>query len=149
MFGIGGIFTEALSDVTFRLAPLTETDTSEMLGEIKAKSLLGAFRGEKAANRDELTKTLMGLSRIGMEIPEISEIDINPLVITSGGSVVAVDALIVPGEKQVEKTHASRYPQRYTRFILSKIHCICRRVRGHRKMGAYACRKYDKRRLQG
>jgi len=110
MFGIGGIFTEALSDVTFRLAPLTETDTSEMLGEIKAKSLLGAFRGEKAANRDELTKTLMGLSRIGMEIPEISEIDINPLVITSGGSVVAVDALIVPGEKQVEKNTRQPVP---------------------------------------
>ncbi|MCK4534027.1 MAG: acetate--CoA ligase family protein, partial [Syntrophobacterales bacterium] len=105
MFGIGGVFTEALSDVTFRIAPLTETDVAEMFDEIRAKSLLGEFRGEKAANRDKLTKALMGLSRIGMEIPEISEIDINPLVITSGGDVVAVDALIVPGEKQAEKKY--------------------------------------------
>jgi len=105
MFGIGGVFTEALSDVTFRIAPLTETDAAEMLDEIKAKSLLGEFRGEKAANRDELIKTLMGLSRIGMEIPEVSEIDINPLVVTSDGNVVAVDALIVPGEIQAEKKY--------------------------------------------
>ena len=105
MFGVGGIFTEALSDVTFRIAPLTETDAAEMLDEIKAKSLLGDFRGEKAANRDELIQALMGLSKIGMEIPEISEIDINPLLITSDGTVVAVDALIVPGKIQAEKEH--------------------------------------------
>jgi len=99
-----------------------------MLGEIKAKSLLGAFRGEKAANRDELTKTLMGLSRIGMEIPEISEIDINPLVITSGGSVVAVDALIVPGEKQVEKnTRQPVPPALYTIYsIQNPLHLSAR-----------------------
>jgi len=105
MFGIGGVFTEALSDVTFRVAPLTETDAAEMLDEIKAKSLLGEFRGEKAANRDKLIKTLMGLARIGMEIPQISEIDINPLVITSGGDVIAVDALIVPGKIQAKKEY--------------------------------------------
>ncbi|MEA2013759.1 MAG: acetate--CoA ligase family protein [Thermodesulfobacteriota bacterium] len=106
MFGIGGILTEALSDVTFRIAPLTETDTAEMLNEIRAKSLLGEFRGEKAADRDKLTETLMGLSHIGTEVPEISEIDINPLVITPTGDVVAVDALIVPGKKQTEtKSH--------------------------------------------
>jgi len=105
MFGIGGVFTEALSDVAFRIAPLTEIDAAEMIDEIKAQSLLGEFRGEKAADRDELIKTLMGLSTIGIEIPEIAEIDINPLVVTSGGSVVAVDALVVPGEKQVEKEY--------------------------------------------
>ena len=105
MFGIGGIFTEALSDVAFRVAPLTEADAAEMLDEIKAKSLLGDFRGEKAANRDKLIQALMGLSKIGMEIPEISEIDINPLLITSDGTVVAVDALIVPEKIQAEKEH--------------------------------------------
>ncbi len=105
MFGIGGIFTEAFSDVTFRVAPLTETDAAEMLGEIRAKSLLGDFRGEMAVDRDKLIKTLVGLSRIGMEIPEISEIDINPLVITSDGDVIAVDTLIVPGEKPDEKKY--------------------------------------------
>ncbi len=121
MFGIGGIFTEALSDVTFRVAPLTETDVAEMFDEIKAKSLLGEFRGEKAANRDNLTGVLMGVSRIVREIPKIWEIDTNPFVVTPGGDVVAVDALVVPGEKQAEEkfrppvdpidVHALFYPR--------------------------------------
>jgi acyl-CoA synthetase (NDP forming) len=103
MFGMGGIFTEALSDVSFRIAPLTETDAAEMLDEIKAKVLLGEFRGEGAANRKDLIKTLMGLSRIGTEFPGISEIDINPLIITPEGAVFAVDALVVTGQKPEEK----------------------------------------------
>ncbi|MEA3434906.1 MAG: acetate--CoA ligase family protein, partial [Thermodesulfobacteriota bacterium] len=95
MFGTGGVFAEALSDVTFRIAPLTETDAMQMLDEIKAHSLLGNFRGENAADRDLLIDTLLGLSRIGMEHPDVSEIDINPLIISPDGSVCAVDALVV------------------------------------------------------
>ena len=95
MFGTGGVFAEALSDVTFRIAPLTESDAKQMLDEIKAHSLLGNFRGENAADRDRLIDTLLGLSRIGMEHPDVSEIDINPLIISADGSVCAVDALVV------------------------------------------------------
>jgi len=95
MFGTGGVFAEALSDVTFRIAPLTESDAKQMLDEIKAHSLLGNFRGENAADRDRLIDTLLGLSRIGMEHPGVSEIDINPLIISADGSVCAVDALVV------------------------------------------------------
>ncbi len=95
MFGTGGVFAEALSDVTFRIAPLTKTDAKQMLDEIKAHSLLGNFRGENAADRDRLIDTLLGLSRIGMEHPEVSEIDINPLIISADGSVCAVDALVL------------------------------------------------------
>jgi len=97
MFGIGGVFTEAFSDVAFRLAPLTENDASEMLREIQGKALLGDFRGEKAVRREELIQTLLGLSRIGEAHPEISEIDINPLLVTPDGRVTAVDALLVTG----------------------------------------------------
>lgn len=100
MFGIGGIFTEALSDVTFRLAPLNEIDAREMIGEIRAQSLLGDFRGEKAANSDEIIRVLMGLSRIAVEMPEIAEIDINPLLVSADGTVRAVDALVVIGERK-------------------------------------------------
>jgi acyl-CoA synthetase (NDP forming) len=101
MFGIGGVFTEAFSDVVFRLAPLNENDVYEMLNEIKGKALLGDFRGEKAVRQDELLRTLMGLSRIGETYPEISEIDINPLLVTPEGRVAAVDALVVTsGEAQ-------------------------------------------------
>ncbi len=95
MFGTGGIFTEALSDITFRVAPLTENDATQMLDEIKTHSLLGNFRGENSADRKTLIKTLLGLSRIGVEQPNISEIDINPLIIGPDGSVCAVDALVV------------------------------------------------------
>jgi acyl-CoA synthetase (NDP forming) len=97
MFGVGGVFTEAFSDVSFRLAPLTETDAAEMLAEIRGKALLGDFRGEKAADRDALIQTLLGLSRIGTEHPEISEIDLNPLLMTPRGGVQAVDALVLTG----------------------------------------------------
>ncbi len=98
MFGIGGILTEALSDVSFRLAPLTEKDANEMLNEIRAQKLLGKFRGEAAADRGRLIRTLMGLSKIGIDFPEIAEIDINPLLITPDGAVCAVDALVVLGK---------------------------------------------------
>ncbi|MEJ2222512.1 MAG: acetate--CoA ligase family protein [Desulfobacterales bacterium] len=98
MFGIGGVFTEALADVTFRLAPLSEADAVEMLAEIRAQALLGDYRGENAIRREHITQTLQGLSRIGAEIPVIAEIDINPLLASSDGRLCAVDALVIPGE---------------------------------------------------
>ena len=102
MFGIGGVFTEAFSDVAFRLAPLSETDAREMLGEIQGQALLGDFRGEKAIRRDDLIQILLGLSRIGETHPEITEIDINPLLANPEGRVAAVDTLVVTGF-EVEK----------------------------------------------
>ena len=105
MFGLGGIFTEAISDVTFRLAPLTETDAGEMLDEIRSKQLLSDFRGEKAADRSKLIKTLMGISEIGIKHPEVSEIDINPLLVGPAGDVIAVDALVVLSGEQKKKVY--------------------------------------------
>ena len=99
MFGIGGILTEALSDVSFRLAPLDESDITDMLSEIKAHKLLNSFRGEDAVDRAQLVKTLKGLSRLSIDHPEITEIDINPLVVSPDGNIRAVDALIIKDEK--------------------------------------------------
>jgi len=90
MFGAGGIFAEALSDVSLRLAPLTTYDAEAMLDEIKAQPLLGDFRGEKSVDRQTLMTILMGLSRLAVEHPCIAEIDINPLVTRNDGSLVAV-----------------------------------------------------------
>ncbi|MGD8290667.1 MAG: acetate--CoA ligase family protein [Desulfobacterales bacterium] len=95
MFGVGGVLTEAFSDVTFRLAPLEPADAAEMLDEIRGKALLDDFRGEAAVDRDALIQTLLGLSRIGTEHPEISEIDLNPLLVTPLGKVQVVDALVM------------------------------------------------------
>ena len=101
MFGIGGVFTEAFADISFRLAPITEIDAAEMLSEIRATAFLGKYRGEEAINRRQIIQTLNGLSRIGVEHPEIAEIDINPLLASSDGRLQAVDALVVPCQAAV------------------------------------------------
>jgi acetate---CoA ligase (ADP-forming) subunit beta len=94
MFGLGGIFTEALKDVTFRIAPLSQKDALEMIDEIKTKKLLGEFRGSPAVDRKTLARALVGVGDLGMKYDAIVEIDINPLII-SGDKPVAVDALVV------------------------------------------------------
>lgn len=94
MFGLGGIFTEALKDVTFRVAPLTREDALEMIDEIKTKKLLGEFRGSPAVDREALAKALVGVGDLGVRYDAIAEIDINPLIVC-GDKPVAVDALVV------------------------------------------------------
>lgn len=94
MFGLGGIFTEAMKDVSFRVAPLTEEDAREMIGEIRAAKLLDAFRGEKAVDREILVRALVGIGNLGMKHEEIAEIDIIPLIVKDG-KPVAVDALVI------------------------------------------------------
>lgn len=99
MFGLGGIFTEALGDVAFRVVPLSGGQAAQMIDELRSSSLLGPFRGEEAVSREDIIQTLLGLSRLGEEWPDITEVDINPLVIGPDGRVTAVDALIVLGER--------------------------------------------------
>src|SRR5208337_100241 len=64
MFGLGGIFTEAIGDVVFRIAPLNESDSRDMIGELASRKLLGGFRGETAADIGQLVRVLTGLSRL-------------------------------------------------------------------------------------
>lgn len=103
MFGLGGTLTEALSDVTFRLAPIEERDAEQMVAEIRSQRLLGPFRGEAPVDQKGLIAALTGLSRLGAEYPRIAEIDINPLRVSPQGEVWAVDALIVLGQAPAEK----------------------------------------------
>ena len=107
LFGLGGVFTEALEDVVFRLAPLTRRDAAEMITSIRSRSLLDAFRGQAAADRGRLEQLLMALSAVAMEFPEIVEIDINPIIVTPSGDVTAVDALIAlsPGKEADPDIH--------------------------------------------
>ncbi|MGV8056680.1 MAG: acetate--CoA ligase family protein [Smithellaceae bacterium] len=102
MFGLGGIFTEALDDVIFRLAPLDETDVRHMIGSLRSRKLLAAFRGDEPAHMEDLIQTLLGLSRLACACPEIKEVDINPLILTADGRARAVDALIVLTERDEE-----------------------------------------------
>ena len=102
VFGLGGIFTEALKDVVFRVAPLSEADMDEMLEEFQSKAVLGNFRGEAAADRKALKAVLRGLSDLVAAYPRIKEVDINPVMLTPEGEAVAVDGLVILDDAPVE-----------------------------------------------
>ena len=95
LFGVGGVLTEALDDVIMAIAPVSRAEASEMIGGIRARKLLSSFRGEDAVDLQRLIDILCGLSQLAADHPEILEVDINPLRVTSGGDPVAVDALMV------------------------------------------------------
>ena len=99
MFGLGGIFTEILKDISFRVAPLERREAREMMMEIKARKILEALRGLPPANMDELADVLIALGTIGLERKAVKEIDLNP-VILNGEHPVAVDALVVLDQKE-------------------------------------------------
>ena len=94
MFGLGGIFTEILKDISFRVAPLEERDALEMMQEIKGHKILEAVRGMEAADLNIFSDILIKVGQIGLENEHVKEIDINPVII-SGSQPVAVDALVV------------------------------------------------------
>jgi len=94
MFGLGGIFTEILRDVSFRHAPLETRDAQEMMHEIKGHKILDAVRGMEAADKKLLAQMLISIGRIGLDFDNVMEIDLNP-VILAGAKPVVVDALIV------------------------------------------------------
>ena len=93
MLGVGGVLTEALGDVAFRLVPLTRTDAAEMIGDLASQGLLGPLRGEPAVDRDRLVDVVAGLAAVAAAEPGVRSIDVNPLIV-SGGVPVAVDALV-------------------------------------------------------
>ena len=94
MFGLGGIFTEILKDVSFRIAPLEEKDALDMMEEIKGHRILDAIRGMEQVNRRTVAGILIALGAVGVENERIKEIDVNPLIIRRG-EPIAVDALVV------------------------------------------------------
>ncbi|WP_343392175.1 acetate--CoA ligase family protein [Candidatus Amarobacter glycogenicus] len=92
-FGIGGVLVEVLSDVTFRLAPATSEEAHSMLASIRAARLLDGVRGSEAVDRAALAGIVEKVSRIVTDFPEISELDLNPVLATAAGAM-AVDARI-------------------------------------------------------
>lgn len=95
MCGLGGIGVEAMRDVSFRPAPLTDTDAEAMLGELRGAALLGPFRGRPPADRSALVRALVALGALVAANPEIVECDVNPLlVLDAGRGCVAVDARV-------------------------------------------------------
>lgn len=96
MFGLGGIFVELYRDVSFRVAPLSESAAMEMINDIKAHELLNGARGMEKFDTDSIKNCLMRLSRLAMDFPEISELDINPMIVlTEGKGCFVADAKVV------------------------------------------------------
>lgn len=94
MFGLGGIFVEALQDVSFRMAPLAAADAEEMIREVKARRVLEGMRGKPAADIGALIDVILKVSQLAVDFAdEITELDINPLLVFPQGAYVA-DALI-------------------------------------------------------
>ena len=103
MLGIGGVLTEALADVAFRLVPITAGDADDMLDELRTQALLGPVRGEPAVDRAAVRRVLLALSALAAGEPTVVSVDLNPLIV-SDGRPVAVDALVEvsgPGEVEV------------------------------------------------
>ncbi|PIU28290.1 MAG: acyl-CoA synthetase, partial [Candidatus Hydromicrobium americanum] len=81
MFGLGGIYVEALKDVSFRIAPLSRQVAREMVEEIKTIKLLKGIRGEDPSDIDSIIEIILRVSQLVTDFPEIIEMDINPLFV--------------------------------------------------------------------
>ena len=96
MFGLGGIYTEALRDVTFRLAPIRESSAKVMVRNIRSHRLLEGVRGEAPSDTAAIAECLLRLSQLVIEHSLIKELDINPLIVyASGQGAVVADARII------------------------------------------------------
>lgn len=93
MVGIGGIFAEALADVSVRPVPVSAVDAAEMIDDLATQALLGEFRGEPAVDRDALVAVILGLSAAAEAEPSIASADLNPMIVVDGRPI-AVDALV-------------------------------------------------------
>jgi acetyl-CoA synthetase (ADP-forming) len=94
MFGLGGIFVEVLKDVTFRIAPISESDAKEMITEVKAYPILKGYRGQPPADIEAIVDILLNTSRLVMEHQRIKELDLNPIMVYEKGAKT-VDARII------------------------------------------------------
>ena len=92
-FGPGGVLAELIGEATFRIAPLTDADVDELVSTGKAGRLVAGYRGAPPADTAALADMLARLSRLGEDLPEVAELDLNPVLAGPEGCVV-VDARI-------------------------------------------------------
>ena len=94
-FGLGGINVEVLGDVGFRIAPLTDRDVDDLLHDIRGLPLLTGFRGRPAADLNALRDVLLRISHLAESVPDISELDLNPVIaLPAGAGCRVIDARI-------------------------------------------------------
>ena len=85
MLGMGGIYVEILKDVTFKLAPMTDIESNDMISSIKTKKLLEGVRGEKPSDLKKLSECIQRLSQLVTDFKEIKELDMNPVLVMEKG----------------------------------------------------------------
>jgi acetyltransferase len=96
MFGMGGIHTELFRDVTFRIHPLTDVDAREMLSSVRAYRLLQGWRGSKPSDMKSLEELLLRVSAMAEDLPQIAELDLNPVkALELDNGYVVVDARVM------------------------------------------------------
>ncbi len=94
-FGSGGVTAEVIGDVSFRIHPMTDVDADELIAHRKVATLLKGYRGSPASDVPALRDLLLRISRLVEDVPELVELDLNPVVVRAAGSgVVAIDARI-------------------------------------------------------
>jgi acetyl coenzyme A synthetase (ADP forming)-like protein len=89
-FGLGGVFVELIGDVAFRIHPLTDVDAAEMISEVKSARLLEGYRGSEPGDIEALRETLLRVSALVEDLPEIAEMDLNPVKVLPPGEGVRV-----------------------------------------------------------
>jgi acetyl-CoA synthetase (ADP-forming) len=94
MFGMGGVLVELFKDVSFRIAPVTELESLEMIREIKAYPALSGYRGSKALDIEQIAKSIIIISDLITNISTIKEVELNPLLAYEK-NVMAVDAKVI------------------------------------------------------
>jgi acetyltransferase len=85
MFGLGGIYVEALKDVSFRIAPFSREEAMEMMREMRSFNLLLGVRGEARSDLRAIADSLLKVSQLVIDFPDIVEMDINPLIVFGEG----------------------------------------------------------------
>lgn len=96
MFGLGGIYVEVFKDVAFKIAPLTDSDAQSMIRQIKAYPLIKGVRGHEGFDESACQESILRLSQLVTDFPQIAEMDINPLKVMtkSKGGAIAIDIRI-------------------------------------------------------
>jgi acetyl coenzyme A synthetase (ADP forming)-like protein len=118
-FGIGGVLVEVLRDVTFRLAPTAREDAVEMIEGIRAADVLRGIRGGEGVDRDALADMIVAVSELITDFPEISEIDLNPVLARPDGAT-AVDARFLVSFDERDDT-PPRYSQEDILATMTKL----------------------------
>jgi acetyl coenzyme A synthetase (ADP forming)-like protein len=131
-FGLGGVLVEVMKDITFRMAPVSETEALAMLDSIAAAEVLRGVRGGKGVDRAALADIISKVSKLVTDFPEIHEVDLNPIFATDTGAS-AVDVRIVLGEP----------PQSRQRYSQSEILAAMQRIMNPRSVAVIGASAED------